>query len=110
MHDVGVLPDGRPYYVMKRVRGRRLDEHLAPEVSEAERLRLFLRVCEPLAFAHAHGVVHRDVKPDNVMVGPFGEVLLLDWGVGAADRPGGGGGCGVARAGRRRGRPPPTAR
>jgi serine/threonine protein kinase len=45
------------------------------------RLRLFLRVCEAVAFAHAHGVVHRDLKPQNVMVGPFGEVLVMDWGV-----------------------------
>src|SRR5262249_30178882 len=49
-----------------------------------ERLRLFLRLCEPVAFAHRHGVVHRDLKPENVMVGPFGEVLVLDWGVARA--------------------------
>jgi serine/threonine protein kinase len=65
---------------MKLVQGARLDQHVA-ERPVTERLRLFARICEPVAFAHAHGVVHRDLKPDNVMVGPFGEVLVLDWGV-----------------------------
>jgi eukaryotic-like serine/threonine-protein kinase len=44
-------------------------------------LRLFLRVCETVGFAHAHGVVHRDLKPSNIMIGAFGEVLVLDWGI-----------------------------
>jgi eukaryotic-like serine/threonine-protein kinase len=79
VHDVGTLPDGRIYYAMKRVSGRRLDA-LAGEPL-ADRLRVFERICEPVAFAHAHGVVHRDLKPENVMVGPFGEVLVMDWGV-----------------------------
>lgn len=80
VHDVGVLADGRPYYTMKLVQGQRLDE-VARGRSRAELLRLFTRICEPMAFAHARGAVHRDVKPQNVMVGEFGEVLLLDWGV-----------------------------
>ncbi|MHB1047625.1 MAG: serine/threonine-protein kinase [Thermoanaerobaculia bacterium] len=81
VHDVGSLPDGRPFYAMKLVRGERLDEAAARLPALPERLRLFLRVCEPVAFAHARGVVHRDLKPGNVMVGPFGEVLVLDWGI-----------------------------
>ena len=83
VHDLGVLADGRIYYVMKRVDGRDLAEHLTAGGvrGEAERLRLFLRICEAVAFAHDRGVVHRDLKPDNVMVGPFGEVLVMDWGV-----------------------------
>ena len=80
VHDVGVLPDGRAWYVMKRVRGSRLDEH-ARTLSLPDRLRAFERICEAVAFAHAHGVIHRDLKPENVMVGPFGEVLVMDWGV-----------------------------
>ncbi|HEY0554989.1 MAG TPA: serine/threonine-protein kinase [Thermoanaerobaculia bacterium] len=80
VHDAGLLPDGRAFYAMKRVRGLRLDEH-ARAVPLPERLRAFERVCEAVAFAHAHGVIHRDLKPENVMVGPFGEVLVLDWGV-----------------------------
>src|SRR4029453_2011678 len=47
----------------------------------SDRLRVFERICEPVAFAHARGFVHRDLKPDNVMVGAFGEVMVMDWGV-----------------------------
>jgi len=79
VHDVGTLPDGRAYYTMKLVRGERLDRALPQPL--AERLRMFLRVAEAVAFAHAHGVLHRDLKPENVMVGAFGEVLVLDWGL-----------------------------
>lgn len=79
VHDAGTLPDGRVFYVMKRVRGVRLDAALAAR-SLAERLELFLRICDAVAFAHAHGIVHRDLKPENVMLGPFGEVLVMDWG------------------------------
>jgi serine/threonine protein kinase len=81
VHDSGELPDGRSYYVMKLVRGRRLDEHARERTELAERLRVFERICEPVSFAHAHGVVHRDLKPENVMIGAYGEVLVLDWGV-----------------------------
>ena len=81
VHDVGVLPDGRIYYAMKFVRGSRLDEYAAQGVSLRDRLRKFQAVCDAVAFAHAHGVIHRDLKPQNIMIGSFGEVLVLDWGV-----------------------------
>jgi serine/threonine protein kinase len=81
VHDVGSLPDGRVFYAMKLVSGKRLDELVRDGLPLRERLRLLLRICEPVAFAHAHGVIHRDLKPENVMVGPFGEVLVMDWGV-----------------------------
>ena len=81
VHDFGELPDGRLFYATKRVRGDRLDRWMASGRDLSERLGVFLRVCETVAFAHAHGVVHRDLKPENVMVGEFGEVLVLDWGV-----------------------------
>lgn len=81
VHDVGVLPDGRVFYAMKFVRGVRLDEYAASTSSTRERLRKFQAVCDAVAFAHAHGVIHRDLKPQNIMIGSFGEVLVLDWGV-----------------------------
>jgi eukaryotic-like serine/threonine-protein kinase len=65
------------------VRGDRLDRWMAAGREINERLGVFLRVCDAVAFAHAHGVVHRDLKPANVMVGEFGEVLVLDWGIAA---------------------------
>jgi eukaryotic-like serine/threonine-protein kinase len=80
VHDAGTLSDGRVYYVMKLVRGDRLDSYAAGR-STTEMLRIFQRICETVAFAHDRGVIHRDLKPQNIMVGPFGEVLVLDWGV-----------------------------
>ncbi|PYT46228.1 MAG: hypothetical protein DMG47_05595 [Acidobacteria bacterium] len=81
VHDVGTLGDGRVFYTMKFVEGRRLDKYIESVTSIPDRLRLFLRICDAVAFAHAHGVLHRDLKPANIMVGPFGEVLVMDWGL-----------------------------
>ncbi|MEO8138920.1 MAG: serine/threonine-protein kinase [Gemmatimonadota bacterium] len=87
VHDAGMLADGRVFYVMKLVRGQRLDE-FASHATRNDVLRAFLRVCEAVGFAHAEGVVHRDLKPANVMVGAFGEVLVLDWGIARLVREG----------------------
>jgi eukaryotic-like serine/threonine-protein kinase len=81
VHDVGTLADGRVFYTMKFVEGQRLDKFIEAVESVQDRLRLFLRICEAVAFAHARGVLHRDLKPANIMVGPFGEVLVMDWGL-----------------------------
>ena len=81
IHDSGVLPDGRFYYAMKLIRGQRLDEPGAVPAGLSERLQLFLKICDAVAFAHAQGVIHRDLKPQNIMRGAFGEVLVLDWGI-----------------------------
>jgi len=81
VHDVGTLSDGRVFYAMKFVEGQRLDKHIEAVTSLPDRLRLFLRICDAAAFAHARGVLHRDLKPANVMVGAFGEVLVMDWGL-----------------------------
>ncbi len=81
VHDAGTLPDGRIFYAMKYVRGSRLDEYAAQGASLRDRLRKFQAVCDAVAFAHAHGVIHRDLKPQNIMIGPYSEVLVMDWGV-----------------------------
>jgi len=81
VYDAGALDDGRVYYVMRLVDGVRLDEFARRGASRGELLRTLRRVAEAVAFAHGRGIVHRDLKPGNVMIGPFGEVLVLDWGV-----------------------------
>jgi serine/threonine protein kinase len=81
VHDVGTLADGRVFYTMKFVQGQRLDKYIVPVTSTTDRLRIFLRICDAVAFAHAHGVLHRDLKPANIMIGSFGEVLVMDWGL-----------------------------
>jgi serine/threonine protein kinase len=81
VHDAGTLADGRVFYAMKFVEGRRLDRVAEEMTSLPDRLRIFQRICDAVAFAHARGVLHRDLKPENIMVGPFGEVLVMDWGV-----------------------------
>jgi tetratricopeptide (TPR) repeat protein len=85
VHDLGILPDGRPFLAMKLIKGQTLGELLAARSDvSAERGRfvaVFEAVCQALAYAHAHGVIHRDLKPANVMVGAFGEVQVMDWGL-----------------------------
>lgn len=83
VHDLGTLADGRPFLAMKHVRGASLREWLdrEPRPDLEARLDVLRRVCDAMAFAHAQGVLHRDLKPENVMVGAFGEVLVMDWGL-----------------------------
>jgi eukaryotic-like serine/threonine-protein kinase len=81
IHDAGVLDDGRAFYVMKLVRGETLTTAASRLDTESARLAVFERVVEAVGFAHAAGIVHRDIKPGNVMIGAFGEVLVLDWGL-----------------------------
>ena len=80
VHDAGTLADGRTFYCMKHVEGQTLDRYADP-LPLRQRLQLFQRIAEPLAFAHSRGVIHRDLKPANIMIGPFGEVLIMDWGL-----------------------------
>ncbi|MGA7634901.1 MAG: serine/threonine-protein kinase [Terriglobales bacterium] len=81
VHEVGTLADGSVFYTMKFVEGKRLDQHIESVDSTPDRLRIFVRICDAVAFAHDRGVLHRDLKPANVMIGPFGEVLVMDWGL-----------------------------
>jgi hypothetical protein len=84
VHHVGTLPDGRPFLAMKLIKGQTLDELLKPSGGDEPRrsfLGVFEGICQAVGYAHAHGVVHRDLKPANVMVGSFGEVQVMDWGL-----------------------------
>jgi serine/threonine-protein kinase len=85
VHELGRFPDGRLFIAMKLVRGRTLAALLAarrgPDEDRMRFLSIFEQVCQTMAYAHARGVVHRDLKPSNVMVGNFGEVQVMDWGL-----------------------------
>jgi hypothetical protein len=83
IHDLGIDQDGIPFYAMKHVRGRPWSE-LLREKTQEENLDILLRVGDTVAFAHARGVIHRDLKPENVMLGDFGELLVMDWGLAVA--------------------------
>ncbi|HTC92828.1 MAG TPA: serine/threonine-protein kinase [Terriglobales bacterium] len=80
VHDAGTLPDGRVFYCMKYVEGQTLESYIV-NTNLPQRLGLAQRIAEPLAFAHSKGIVHRDLKPGNIMIGAFGEVLIMDWGL-----------------------------
>jgi tetratricopeptide (TPR) repeat protein len=85
VYDIGRLDDDRPYFTMKLVRGRTLADLLAGRETPSDDLprftAVFEQVCQTLGYAHSRGVVHRDLKPANVMVGEFGEVQVMDWGL-----------------------------
>ncbi len=91
VHDLGISADGELFFVMKLVRGRSL-RHILDELRSGEPealaawpahrlLTAFLQVCQAVAYAHGRGVVHRDLKPDNIMLGAYGEVVVMDWGI-----------------------------
>ncbi|MCA9625128.1 MAG: serine/threonine protein kinase, partial [Myxococcales bacterium] len=90
VHDMGKLEDGRPFFTMAEVQGRTFTAHirdlhdLTEPLEQRRALRRIVqslaRACEGLAYAHSRGVMHRDIKPHNLMVGRFGEVQVMDWG------------------------------
>ncbi|MEZ5963325.1 MAG: protein kinase [Planctomycetota bacterium] len=87
VHDIGVGDDGRPYFTMRRVQGETLGVVLdrardgVDGWSQPRVVDVILKVCEAMSYAHAQGYLHRDLKPANVMVGRFGEVYVMDWGL-----------------------------
>src|SRR5205085_7725902 len=82
---LGELTGGRPFLAMKLVRGKTLSELLAERPDRSADLPRFVgifeQVCQAVGFAHSQGIIHRDLKPSNVMVGAFGEVQVMDWGL-----------------------------
>ena len=94
VYDVGFHDDGAAFFVMKLVRGenlaaslRRHQEHGMSQRELERYLRILLKVCEAVEFAHSRGVIHRDLKPSNIMVGPHGEVYVMDWGIALVRAP-----------------------
>src|SRR5215467_7035888 len=85
VHQVGALADGRPFLAMKLIKGSTLEALLKqrpdPSTDRGRLLAVFEAVCQAVGYAHAHRVIHRDLKPTNVMVGAFGEVQVMDWGL-----------------------------
>ncbi len=90
VHEKGELDDGRLYFSMKLIKGRTLAAVLAqrenPQDNLPELLGIFEQICQTLGYVHSRGVIHRDLKPDNIMVGAFGEVQVMDWGLAKALR------------------------
>ncbi len=85
VYDLGTLPDGRPFLAMKLIKGSTLADLLkerpSPDHERGRFIAIFEQICQAVAFAHEHHVLHRDLKPGNVMVGRFGEVQVMDWGL-----------------------------
>src|SRR5262249_24346358 len=85
VYEVGTLPDGRPFLAMKLIKGGTLADlparRPAPAADRGSVVAIFEQVCQAVAYAHSLRVIHRDLKPSNVMVGKFGEVQVMDWGL-----------------------------
>ncbi|HAT10395.1 MAG TPA: hypothetical protein DCS97_07335 [Planctomycetes bacterium] len=80
VHEVGLDQDGIPFYSMRRLIGRTWAERWAG-MKQREHLDVLVRVCDAISFAHGRGVIHRDLKPDNVFLGEYGEIIVFDWGL-----------------------------
>ncbi|MCX7935357.1 MAG: serine/threonine protein kinase, partial [Planctomycetota bacterium] len=91
VHEIGRMPGGMPYFTMKRIRGESLediinhlrvgDEWYRQRYTGNPAIRIFDRLCQGVAYAHDRGVVHRDLKPANILIGAYGEVQIMDWGL-----------------------------
>ncbi|MFN7628522.1 MAG: serine/threonine-protein kinase, partial [Pirellula sp.] len=80
IHEIGTQDDGTLFYSMKMVDGKPWQDAIGSRTRD-ENIEIFMKVCDAVAFAHSRNVIHRDLKPENVMIGAFGEVLVMDWGL-----------------------------
>jgi len=85
IYELGQFADKRPFFAMKLVKGETLSKLLAdrgePTADRGKFIGIFEQICQTMAYAHSRGVIHRDLKPANIMVGAFGEVQVMDWGL-----------------------------
>ena len=93
VYELGQMPDDRPFFSMKLVKGDTLamilKERKSPQTDRAKLLSIFEQMCQTMAYAHSRRVIHRDLKPANIMVGSFGEVQVMDWGLAKVMKVGG---------------------
>jgi serine/threonine-protein kinase len=93
IHELGRLADQRPFFTMRLIQGQTLAALLQARRHPTDDLPRFLtifeQVCQTMAYAHSHGIIHRDLKPANIMVGSFGEVQVMDWGLAKVLNPAG---------------------
>src|SRR5205085_1669149 len=93
VYELGRFQDQRPFFTMKLVKGKTLAALLSDRANPSQErgrfIWIFSQVCQTLAYAHARGVIHRDLKPSNIMVGAFGEVQVMDWGLAKVLQEGG---------------------
>src|SRR6185436_2591693 len=83
-HEAGRWPDGTPFYAMKLVSGRPLRDLIAERTTVDQRIALLhhvIAVADAIAYAHGRNIIHRDLKPSNIIVGDFGETVVIDWGL-----------------------------
>ena len=81
VHDLGLLEDSKPFLTMKLIDGQTLADLIRKQTPVVRLMEVFAQVCQTMAFVHSQNVIHRDIKPANIMVGEFGEVQIMDWGI-----------------------------
>ena len=81
VYDIGQDDSGKPFYTMKLLKGKTLDEQLRENNDRKDLIEYLIKVCDAIAFSHKNNIIHRDLKPENIIIGDYGEVLVLDWGI-----------------------------